>query len=83
MYHINVYGLIPTFPQDINDEIPQFRNPLYVAEISENAQRNTPVTWLGRDTVAEVSWLMMMLMVDGLVGTLWRRRRIWDIMRLR
>ena len=85
MYHINVYGLIPTFPQDINDEIPQFRNPLYVAEISENAQRNTPVTWLGRDTVAEVRLLMMMLMVDvdGLVGTLWCRRRIWDIMRLR
>ena len=35
-----------------------------MAEISENAQRNTPVSWLGRDTVAEVSWLMMMLMVD-------------------
>ena len=82
MYHINVYGLIPTFPQDINDEIPQFRNPLYVAEISENAQRNTPVTWLGRDTVAEVSWLMMMLMVD-VDGSLWCRRRSWDIMRLR
>ena len=76
-----------------------------MAEISENAQRNTPVTWLGRDTVAEVGWLimmmlilmlmlmimlmlmlmlmlMMMLMVD-VDGSLWCRRRIWDIMRLR
>ena len=40
--------------QDINDEIPRFRSSLYVAEISENAQKNTPVTWLGGDTVAEV-----------------------------
>ena len=43
------------FLQDINDEIPRFRSSLYVAEISENAQKNTPVTWLGGDTVAEVS----------------------------
>ena len=42
------------FLQDINDEIPRFRSSLYEAEISENAQKNTPVTWIGGDTVAEV-----------------------------
>jgi hypothetical protein len=40
--------------EDINDEVPRFRSPAYMAEIAENAQKNTPVTWLGRDTVAEV-----------------------------
>ena len=34
--------------------MPRFRSSAYVAEISENAQKNTPVTWLGGDTVAEV-----------------------------
>lgn len=33
---------------DVNDEIPRFRNPEgYVCEIPENAQRNTPVSFLG------------------------------------
>ena len=40
--------------QDINDEVPQFRSSQYVAEISENAQKNTPVTWLGGDSITEV-----------------------------
>lgn len=32
---------------DINDEAPQFRSPFYDCEIHENAQINTPVTFLG------------------------------------
>lgn len=32
---------------DINDESPQFRSPFYDCEINENAQINTPVTFLG------------------------------------
>lgn len=32
---------------DINDERPTFRSPVYDCEINENAQINTPVTFLG------------------------------------
>lgn len=33
---------------DVNDEVPRFRNEEgYICEITENAQRNTPVTFLG------------------------------------
>lgn len=32
---------------DINDEIPTFRSDAYMAEVNENAQMNTPVTFLG------------------------------------
>lgn len=32
---------------DINDESPTFRSPFYDCEINENAQINTPVTFLG------------------------------------
>lgn len=32
---------------DVNDEIPTFRSDSYAAEINENAQVNTPVTFLG------------------------------------
>jgi hypothetical protein len=31
---------------DINDEIPTFRSKSYLAEVNENAQVNTPVTFL-------------------------------------
>jgi hypothetical protein len=31
---------------DVNDEIPTFRSKSYLAEINENAQVNTPVTFL-------------------------------------
>ncbi len=37
----------------MNDERPEFRSAHYVAEIAENAQRGTPVTFLG-SAVAEV-----------------------------
>ena len=40
--------------QDVNDEIPIFKSPSYVAEISENAQKNTPVTFLGQNMIPEV-----------------------------
>ncbi|KAK6628109.1 hypothetical protein RUM44_010591 [Polyplax serrata] len=32
---------------DVNDEIPKFRSDFYEAEINENPQMNTPVTFLG------------------------------------
>lgn len=32
---------------DVNDEIPTFRSESYAAEVNENAQINTPVTFLG------------------------------------
>lgn len=32
---------------DVNDETPTFRSDSYDAEISENAQENTPLTFLG------------------------------------
>lgn len=32
---------------DINDETPKFRSVSYVAEISESAQENTPLTFIG------------------------------------
>lgn len=32
---------------DVNDETPTFRSETYVAEVNENAQVNTPVTFLG------------------------------------
>jgi hypothetical protein len=31
---------------DVNDEIPTFRSKSYIAEVNENAQANTPVTFL-------------------------------------
>ncbi|XP_049786609.1 cadherin-23-like [Schistocerca cancellata] len=38
---------------DVNDEIPTFRSEKYVCEVVENAQSNTPVTFL-EDSVPEV-----------------------------
>ncbi|XP_044743020.1 cadherin-23, partial [Chrysoperla carnea] len=38
---------------DINDETPTFRSPHYECEIDENAQNNTPLTFLG-NVVPEV-----------------------------
>lgn len=38
---------------DINDEIPTFRSETYLAEVNENAQANTPVTFLN-NAVPEV-----------------------------
>ncbi|XP_046405905.1 cadherin-23 [Ischnura elegans] len=35
---------------DVNDEVPTFRSKFYVAEVNENAQANTPVTFLGGST---------------------------------
>lgn len=32
---------------DVNDETPTFRSARYVGEINENAQGNTPVTFIG------------------------------------
>lgn len=32
---------------DVNDETPTFRSKFYEAEISENAQENTPLTFIG------------------------------------
>lgn len=32
---------------DVNDETPTFRSARYVGEINENAQSNTPVTFIG------------------------------------
>ena len=58
--------------QDINDEIPRFRSSLYVAEISENAQKNTPVTWLGGDTVAEVTQGSFWIDMTWYVVARWR-----------
>ncbi|XP_061729835.1 cadherin-23 [Cydia pomonella] len=38
---------------DVNDETPQFRSEKYVGEVLENAQQNTPITFL-QDAVPEV-----------------------------
>lgn len=38
---------------DVNDETPRFRSERYVAEVMENAQQNTPVTFL-QDAIPEV-----------------------------
>lgn len=38
---------------DVNDEKPRFRSERYVGEIIENAQQNTPITFL-QDAVPEV-----------------------------
>lgn len=38
---------------DINDETPRFRSSRYVGEILENAQQNTPITFL-QDAIPEV-----------------------------
>jgi hypothetical protein len=32
---------------DVNDEAPRFRSPSYVCEVSEGAQANSPLTFLG------------------------------------
>lgn len=38
---------------DVNDETPKFRSDRYVGEVLENAQQNTPITFL-QDAVPEV-----------------------------
>lgn len=38
---------------DVNDETPRFRSVRYVGEIIENAQQNTPITFL-QDAIPEV-----------------------------
>ncbi|XP_034949613.1 uncharacterized protein [Chelonus insularis] len=38
---------------DVNDETPRFRNDRYIAEINENAPKNTPVNFIG-DAFPEV-----------------------------
>ncbi|XP_041988601.1 cadherin-23 isoform X1 [Aricia agestis] len=38
---------------DVNDETPRFKSPRYVGEILENAQQNTPITFL-QDAIPEV-----------------------------
>ena len=38
----------------MNDEIPKFKSESYIGEIFENAQKNTPVTFLGQDMIPEV-----------------------------
>ncbi|XP_063360334.1 cadherin-23 [Cydia amplana] len=38
---------------DVNDETPRFRSDKYVGEVLENAQQNTPITFL-QDAVPEV-----------------------------
>ena len=40
--------------QDVNDEVPKFKSEFYIGEISENAQKNTPVTFLGKNMMPEV-----------------------------
>jgi hypothetical protein len=32
---------------DVNDEAPRFRSQSYVCEVSEGAQANSPLTFLG------------------------------------
>lgn len=56
---ITLIALSPTQPQpsvsteitiiltDVNDETPTFRSLAYTAEISESAQENTPITFIG------------------------------------
>lgn len=38
---------------DVNDETPQFRSKRYICEVVENAQQNTPITFL-QDAIPEV-----------------------------
>lgn len=38
---------------DVNDETPRFRSERYVGEVLENAQQNTPITFL-QDAIPEV-----------------------------
>ncbi|XP_072938602.1 cadherin-23 [Epargyreus clarus] len=38
---------------DVNDEIPRFRSEKYIGEVLENAQQNTPITFL-QDAIPEV-----------------------------
>ncbi|GBP37114.1 Cadherin-23 [Eumeta japonica] len=38
---------------DVNDETPQFRSERYIGEVLENAQQNTPITFL-QDAIPEV-----------------------------
>ncbi|KAI5639888.1 cadherin domain-containing protein [Phthorimaea operculella] len=38
---------------DVNDEIPRFRSERYIGEVLENAQQNTPITFL-QDAIPEV-----------------------------
>lgn len=40
--------------QDVNDEVPTFSRPSYAGEIRENAQKGTPITFLGVDVATEV-----------------------------
>lgn len=39
---------------DVNDELPTFRDDKYECEINENAQTNTPLTFIGGNTNNEV-----------------------------
>ena len=39
---------------DVNDETPRFRSARYLAEINENAPQNTPVNFIGGDSIPEV-----------------------------
>lgn len=38
---------------DVNDETPRFRSERYIGEVLENAQQNTPITFL-QDAIPEV-----------------------------
>ena len=44
----------PPKTQDVNDEVPKFRSPNYLAEISENSPRGTPVNFIGDRAIPEV-----------------------------
>uniref|UniRef100_A0A1B0CCE9 Putative cadherin egf lag seven-pass g-type receptor n=1 Tax=Lutzomyia longipalpis TaxID=7200 RepID=A0A1B0CCE9_LUTLO len=39
---------------DVNDETPRFRETAYECEVNENAQENTPITFLGNSPFNEV-----------------------------
>ena len=40
--------------QDVNDEIPRFRVPALLAEVTENSPAKTPLTILGVNNLTEV-----------------------------
>lgn len=51
---------------DVNDETPTFRSARYVGEINENAQSNTPVTFIGTAVPQvfdydQVFWVIILL----------------------
>lgn len=47
LYNPSVQTEITIIITDINDETPTFRSATYLGEINENAQNNTPVTFIG------------------------------------